>query len=216
MPVPASATRWSRLSSASATSAASASCSGRGSKPASAPDNRPAGPKKASMGDDEPSSGSGHHRTCVRTYMRRTLCRKKKGRSLRMFSPTAFLTADEAGQYAARARSGKPSGSPDLAFKDTYTAAYPDERGGALMGWLDKLLGRDKEDAGEPAGTSTSVESDMDGRRGRRSRPARRARSPAWRAPARRAAVGRGGLRAASSLPPAVCRPTRSLASVGP
>lgn len=30
------------------------------------------------------------------------------------------------------------------------------------MGWLDKLLGRDKEDAGEPAGTSTSVESDMD------------------------------------------------------
>ena len=30
------------------------------------------------------------------------------------------------------------------------------------MGWLDKLLGRDKEDASEPAGTSTSVESDMD------------------------------------------------------
>ena len=30
------------------------------------------------------------------------------------------------------------------------------------MGWLDKLLGRDNEDAGEPAGTSTSVESDMD------------------------------------------------------
>ena len=29
------------------------------------------------------------------------------------------------------------------------------------MGWLDKLLGRDK-DAGEPADTSTSVESDMD------------------------------------------------------
>jgi hypothetical protein len=79
-----------------------------------------------------------------------------------MFSPNAFLTADEAGQYAPRARSGKPSGSPDLAFKDTYTAAYPDERGGALMGWLDKLLGRDKEDASEPAGTSTSVESDMD------------------------------------------------------
>jgi hypothetical protein len=79
-----------------------------------------------------------------------------------MFSPTAFLTAGEPGQYAAPARSGKPSGSPDLAFKDTYTAAYPDERGGALMGWLDKLLGRDKEDAGEPAGTSTSVESDVD------------------------------------------------------
>ena len=30
------------------------------------------------------------------------------------------------------------------------------------MGWLDKLLGRDKQDAGEPAGTSTSVESDAD------------------------------------------------------
>jgi hypothetical protein len=30
------------------------------------------------------------------------------------------------------------------------------------MGWLDKLLGRDKEDASEPAGTSTSVESEMD------------------------------------------------------
>ena len=27
------------------------------------------------------------------------------------------------------------------------------------MGWLDKLLGRDKEDVGEPAGASTSVES---------------------------------------------------------
>ena len=27
------------------------------------------------------------------------------------------------------------------------------------MGWLDKLLGRDKQDAGEPAGASTSVES---------------------------------------------------------
>ena len=26
------------------------------------------------------------------------------------------------------------------------------------MGWLDKLLGRDKENASEPAGTSTSVE----------------------------------------------------------
>ena len=30
------------------------------------------------------------------------------------------------------------------------------------MGWLDKLLGRDKDDASEPAGPSTSVESDMD------------------------------------------------------
>jgi hypothetical protein len=30
------------------------------------------------------------------------------------------------------------------------------------MGWLDKLLGRDKEDASEPAGTSTSVESETD------------------------------------------------------
>ena len=30
------------------------------------------------------------------------------------------------------------------------------------MGWLDKLLGRDKDDASERAGTSTSVESDMD------------------------------------------------------
>lgn len=30
------------------------------------------------------------------------------------------------------------------------------------MGWLDKLLGRDKEDASEPAGASTSVESEMD------------------------------------------------------
>ena len=30
------------------------------------------------------------------------------------------------------------------------------------MGWLDKLLGRDKDDASEPAGTSTTVESDMD------------------------------------------------------
>ena len=27
------------------------------------------------------------------------------------------------------------------------------------MGWLDKLLGRDKQDADEPAGASTSVES---------------------------------------------------------
>ena len=79
-----------------------------------------------------------------------------------MFLPAAFLTAHEPRQYAARARSGKPSGSPDLAFKDTYTAAYADERGGALMGWLDKLLGRDKEDASKPAGTSTSVESDID------------------------------------------------------
>ena len=31
------------------------------------------------------------------------------------------------------------------------------------MGWLDKLLGRDKEDAGEPAGASTSVESSAAG-----------------------------------------------------
>lgn len=30
------------------------------------------------------------------------------------------------------------------------------------MGWLDKLLGRDKEDANELAGTSTSVESGAD------------------------------------------------------
>ena len=74
----------------------------------------------------------------------------------------ASLTLTEAGEYAARARSGKPSGSPDLAFKDTYSAAYPDERGGALMGWLDKLLGRDKQDANEPAATSTSMESGAD------------------------------------------------------
>jgi len=46
-----------------------------------------------------------------------------KVRSLRTFFPTIALTAAEAGQYAARARSGKPSGSPDLAFKDTYSAA---------------------------------------------------------------------------------------------
>jgi hypothetical protein len=30
------------------------------------------------------------------------------------------------------------------------------------MGWLDKLLGRDKQDAGGDAGTSTSVESGAD------------------------------------------------------
>jgi hypothetical protein len=30
------------------------------------------------------------------------------------------------------------------------------------MGWLDKLLGRDKQDAGEPAGASTSVETGGD------------------------------------------------------
>ncbi len=30
------------------------------------------------------------------------------------------------------------------------------------MGWLDKLLGRDKENASEPAATSTSVESGGD------------------------------------------------------
>jgi hypothetical protein len=30
------------------------------------------------------------------------------------------------------------------------------------MGWLDKLLGRDKLDAGEPAGASTSVETGGD------------------------------------------------------
>ena len=30
------------------------------------------------------------------------------------------------------------------------------------MGWLDKLLGRDKEDASEPADTSTSVETGTD------------------------------------------------------
>ena len=30
------------------------------------------------------------------------------------------------------------------------------------MGWLDKLLGRDKQDASEPAGTSTSMETGTD------------------------------------------------------
>ena len=30
------------------------------------------------------------------------------------------------------------------------------------MGWLDKLLGRDKQDAGEPTGASTSVETGGD------------------------------------------------------
>ena len=72
------------------------------------------------------------------------------------------------------------------------------------MGWLDKLLGRDKEDAGEPAGTSTSVESDMDVP----ARPTMSTRTPGTiTRPAStrtKAARGRGGLRAASSLPPAV------------
>jgi hypothetical protein len=67
------------------------------------------------------------------------------------------LTGVAEGEYAARVKSGKPSGSPDLAFKVIESAAYPDEEEGVLMGWLDKLLGRDKQDAGEPATAPTST-----------------------------------------------------------
>lgn len=76
---------------------------------------------------------------------------------LRTFPAPGSLTAFAEGEYAARVKSGKPSGSPDLAFKLTESAAYPDEEEGVLMGWLDKLLGRDKQDAAEPAAASTST-----------------------------------------------------------
>jgi len=77
--------------------------------------------------------------------------------SLRTFPASGALTGVAEGEYAARVKSGKPSGSPDLAFKLTESAAYPDEEEGVLMGWLDKLLGRDKQDAAEPAAASTST-----------------------------------------------------------
>ena len=119
-PRPADARAFERVRD----SVASAACPRRGSKPGrAAAERRPEGPKKASTGADEPSSGSGHHRTCVRVRCAPASCRKIKARSLRTFFPAIALTAVEAGQYAARARSGKPSGSPDLAFKDTYSAA---------------------------------------------------------------------------------------------